>query len=83
MDRNVLHIEIDKGRRLLEEICFCAKTDDLRDLIELFLDLKVSLHLYSIDKLVAMSIDGDATEDNIVGLLYELIRYRKYFENEE
>ena len=70
MDKNVLHIEINKGRRLLEEICLCARTDDLRDLIELFLELKVSFHLYNIDKLVAMAIEGGEGEDIIVGLIY-------------
>ena len=56
--KSLLHIEVNNSRRLLEDLCYNARSEDVRDLIELFLKMKVSLRLYNINKLVSMAIDG-------------------------
>ena len=81
--RSLLHIEVNNNRRLLEDLCYNARAEDVRDLIELFLKLKVSLRLYNINKLISMAIDGNNNQEYAANLVYELSAYRKYFPDEE
>lgn len=80
-----MHVEINQGRRLLEELCFCTRKEDIRDLIQLFIDMKIPFKSYSLSRLICLAVDGREkhNQDSICGLLKELDYHRTLFPEEE
>ena len=63
----------------MEDLCFYARTEEVRGLIGLFDFYKLPLRLYSINRLIGFALEGENTSDNVAALVSYLAGCQKYF----
>jgi len=66
---------------LLEDLCFCGKADDIRQLSTIMINIHEDLERYDLEKLITLTLEGKNSSDNTVATISELLNIKKYLAN--